>query len=269
MTNKEYKDKTISDLFRSRTIHLRIEMILFEKAGLARNVRGMVIDDLTQQVFLDLCRKDADWFYDTFHDDPNFLMAYVTNMAKNMGVRTNKLKPKPSSVREFKFASSFNSTHNNVLEPTEFNYDTTIDSGGISAKVLASIEPDQNDKHQLFQFLKENLTTEEMAILDMLTNHKQKPGRKKQGLQQQIDEVKAKVKVLLEAHSSNYYKARAITIGEQMLEHRLSGTNPKALTEDENGRLSKFKPYQPYQEYPVSKWNKRKDNKGIDDEETD
>ncbi|MCX2486593.1 hypothetical protein [Pedobacter sp. MR2016-24] len=269
MSNEEFKNQTISDLFKSKTIHLRIEMILYEKAGLARNVRGMVVEDLTQQVFLDLCRKDADWFYDTFHDDPNYLMAYVTNMAKNMGVRTNKLKPKPSSVREFRFASSFNSSHNNVLEPTEFNYDSEQSSDGISAKVLASEEPDVNDKHQLFQFLKENLSTEEIEILDILTNHKQKPGRKKQGLQQQIDDVKSKVKTLLQAHSSNYYKARAITIGEQLLEHRLSGTNPKPLSEDEKGRLSKFKPYKAYEEYPVSKWNKRKDNKNVDDEEAD
>jgi hypothetical protein len=223
MTNKEFKDKTISDLFKSRTFRLKIEAMLF-RAGLGRKEREFIEADIISETFLELSKMDADRFYDKFYNNWNHLEATTLVIAKRTGLlnssnKNSNLPPRPNKcVKDnLSFASSYKSGHNNVIEPTENNADYNgMGSDGVSNPVLAESLSDVNDKNQVFEYLKSRLTTEEVVILDMLTDHKLRPGKKKAVLQVQIDEVKSKVKELLNDYSKNYYKQKAWKIGEEM-----------------------------------------------------
>jgi len=237
MTREQYKNETISKLFKDKDykhsdpkrcgVAVKIEGMLY-RSGMTRQTLNIYKDDIVSEAFLQLVKTyDDDKFYDKFYDKPNQLHATLILIAGNVGIRNgakpvdDKKNPKACLRDEIGFASSFRSSFNNVLEPTENNVEYEgMGSDGVSNTVLADTVADVFDKNELYSFVKSRLTDDENDTLEGLIAQKRRPGRRGVDLQSQIDAVKLKMKDLLNDEFPNYYVQKAWTIGEQMSKYK-------------------------------------------------
>lgn len=240
MSSKEFKDKTLTDLFNNLYVRKKrlkgekIQYSLGEKLegmlfrGVGQHARRYLESDIVSETFLELSKMNPDKFYDYFFDNPNYLEATFLTISRRVGIlnTTNKntnLPPRPNGCLKdlIEFGSSLKSTYNNVIEPFERNADYEgMGSEGVSSSVLPELLPEDNDKNEVFEYLKSEMTEEEFKIIDMLTNQTSKPGRKPVDLQHKIDAVKAKMKAKLEDRFPNYYTQRAWSIGLEMSKYK-------------------------------------------------
>lgn len=248
MTKQQFKNETITNLFKNKDykhsdpkkcgVAVKIEGMLF-RSGMTRVTLNIYKDDIVSEAFLQLHKTyDDDKFYEKFYGKPNQLDATLILTAGNVGIRNGAkpvdgLKnPKACLRDEIGFASSYKSSFNNVIEPTEKNTEYEgMNGDGVSNEVLADTLPDMFDKNELYEFVKSKLTESENDVLESLASHKKRPGRKGVDLQSQIDAVKLKMKDLLNDEFPNYYVQKAWSIGEQMSKYK--NANYKYIDDEE------------------------------------
>lgn len=188
MTEKEnYKNKILTELFKSGKIHKNVELILF-KNKIHQDTK--IADDLVQETFYHLSKFNTDTLIEMYEDNPKRLLGLGVTIAIRKGVLKNPLYPdypKQSLCKFILFTSSL----------SKFNFSISDYNNEDNEILIIPNDESSKAENELWKYVHKNLNDEENKLIEMLLVKKNKSGTIKKQVKMDRENLYLKVKNII------------------------------------------------------------------------